>query len=76
MMVSFYDVILMTVVQAVSVTLKTYILFIIFLGQVVSFKYAMQIPTDEILLVKAINMRLLLCFLETGKHFSQGDVFV
>ena len=45
-------------------------------GKVVSFKHAMQVPAREVLLVKAINMHVFLCFFETRKHFSQGDVFV
>ena len=46
-----------------------YILFTIFLDEVLSFKHATEIPARE---VKAINMHVFLCYLETGKHFSLG----
>ena len=53
-----------------------YTLFAIFLSKIVSFKQATQISARELLAMKAINMHVFLCFLETRKHFSQGDVIV
>ena len=50
-----------------------YCLSNILLGQVVSFKHATQISASEVPLVKSINMHVFLCYLETRKHFSQGD---
>ena len=52
-----------------------YSLFTILLPKVVSFKHATQIPAREVLPVKAINMHVLLYYLETRKDFSQGVVF-
>ena len=55
---------------------NVYSLFTIVLCQAVSFKHATQMPAREVFLVRAINMHVLLCYFETGKHFSNGDVFV
>ena len=48
----------------------------ILLPKVVSFKHATQIPASEVLPMKVINMHVFLCYLETRKHFGQGDVFI
>ena len=44
---------------------------IILLLKVVSFKHGTQIPAREVLPMKVRNMPVFLCYLETGKHFSQ-----
>ena len=54
----------------------SYSLFTILLGKIVNFKHAMKIPAREVFPLKAINMHVFLCYLETRKHFSQGNVFV
>ena len=59
-----------------QLVLILYGLFTIFLGKVVCFKHATQIPAREVLLVKVKNMHMFLCFLETRKRFSQEEVFI
>ena len=51
-------------------------LFIILLGQAVCFKHATQLPACEVLLMEAMQIHVFLCYLETRKRFSPGDVFV
>ena len=58
-----------------AINMNRYSLFTILLPKVVSFKHATQIPAREVLPVIAINMHVFLCYLETRKHFTQGDVF-